>query len=138
MTQAYAPCEVNLEIGDGEHLCKLTLKTIAELQEKCDAGIGVIYMRVMKHEFTAVDVTETVRLGLIGGGMSGTDARKLMDRYLDKWPLEVWHKHAIAILAACMHGYEPPTSRGKDQEVVGQATQSSTSEPPTGSDTRKA
>lgn len=132
MTQAYAPCEVILEIGDGEHLCKLTLKAIAELQEKCDAGIGAIYMRVWKGEFFAEDLVETVRLGLIGGGMSGVDAKKLIDRYCDKWPYEVWHTHAKAILGACINGYEPPDNLGKDQEGVGETDQTgSTSQKPT-------
>lgn len=106
MSRDYKPCEVTLEFGDGEHLFKLPLKMIAELQEKCGGvGIGTIYRRVLTGDYRGEDLVETVRCGLVGGGMPGPDARKLIDRYCDTWPLDVWHQHAMAILGACVQGY---------------------------------
>lgn len=105
----YHPCEIELEFADGSHVFKLTLKTIAELQEKCGAGIGAIYARIANGTYRAEDLVEVCRLGLIGGGMEGPDARKLLDRYcVDRWPLEKWHGHAYAIMVACVHGYQAP------------------------------
>lgn len=111
----YAPCEVELEFGDGARLFRLPLKMIAELQEKCDAPIGTIYARVAAGHYKGEDLIETVRCGLIGGGMDGPAARKMIDRYCDKWPLEVWWKHAVAILSACIHGHSLPDA-GSDAE----------------------
>jgi hypothetical protein len=116
MTRDYKPCEVTLEFGDGEHLFKLPLKMIAELQEKCGGvGIGTIYRRVLTGDYRGEDLVETVRCGLIGGGLPGPDARKIIDRYCDTWPLDVWHQHAAAILTACIQGYEGDASPKKDQ-----------------------
>lgn len=101
----YKSCEVMLEFGDGEYLFKLPLKMIAELQDKCGAGIGTIFRRVLTGEYRGEDLVETVRCGLVGGGLAGPDARKLIDRYCDSWPLDVWHQHATAVLVACVQGY---------------------------------
>lgn len=105
MSREYKPCEVVLEFGDGEHLFKLPLKMIAELQDRCNAGIGTIYRRVLTGDYRGEDLIEAVRCGLVGGGLTGVEARKLIDRYCDAWPLEVWHAHASAVLSACIHGY---------------------------------
>jgi len=106
VSRDYKSCEVMLEFGDGEYLFKLPLKMIAELQDKCGkVGIGTIYRRVLTGDFHGEDLIETVRCGLIGGGVPGPDARKLIDRYCDAWPLEIWHQHAMAILTACVQGY---------------------------------
>lgn len=126
---SYAPCEVTLEFGDGEHLFRLPLKQIAELQEKCDAPLGVVYERVRTGRYKGEDLVETVRLGLIGGGMSGPDARKMIERYCDTWPMDVWHTHALAVLAACIHGYEP--SEDQPAEKKSAVTNGSTSPEPT-------
>jgi hypothetical protein len=109
----YQPCEVELEFGDGSYRFKLTLKTIAELQEKCSAGIGTIYSRIASGSYRSEDLIETCRLGLIGGGLEGVAARKLIERSCDEWPLDRWHQHAYAVIAACVHGYTPPESEGE-------------------------
>jgi hypothetical protein len=112
----YQPCEVELEFGDGSYLFKLNVKNIAELQEKCGAGIGEIYGRILSGAYRLEDLTETVRLGLIGGGIEGPAARKLIERYTPGQDtaraLEWWHKTAYAVIAACIHGYQPPPEEG--------------------------
>ena len=129
MSREYAPCEVTLEFGDGEHLFRLPLKMIAELQERCNAAIGTIFRRVLGGDYRAEDLIETVRCGLVGGGMSGSDARKMIDRYCDHWPLEVWYQHALAILTACIVGYE---GADKPKKAEGESpTSSSPLEMPT-------
>lgn len=126
---SFAPCEVTLEFGDGEYLFRLPLKQIAELQEKCDAPLGVIYERVRTGRYKGEDLVETVRLGLIGGGMSGPEARKLIERYCDKWPMEVWHAHALAVLVACIHGYEPPEDQPAEKKSAETGNGSTSPEP---------
>lgn len=123
----FAPCEIEMAFGDGDHLFRLKLRQIAELQEKCKAGIGTIYRRVMTGEYYIEDVTETVRLGLIGGGMDATKARLLMERYFDDLPVDAKWKHAIAILSACVVGYSPPGDAPGKAETAETKTDGSTS-----------
>lgn len=104
----YAPCRIELEFGDGEYTFQLRLVQIAELQRKCDAGIATIWGRVAGQSYHAEDLVETVRLGLIGGGMDAVKAKRLVATYTDEWPMEKWWSHAFAILAACVVGYQPP------------------------------
>lgn len=130
---SYAPCEVELEFGDGWHTFRLPLARLAELQEKCKAGIGTIYVRVLSGEFYAEDLYETVRLGLIGGGMAGPEARRMIERYCNDWPLDRWHKLAVSVLAASMHGYRAPTEEEGPGEPEAAPETGSTSAPPSAS-----
>lgn len=126
----FAPCEIEMAFGDEDHLFRLRLRQIAELQEKCKAGIGTIYRRVMTGEYYIEDVTETVRLGLIGGGMDPTKARTLMERYFDDIPVDAKWNMAAAILSACVVGYSPPGEEapGKAETAEGGSTSPSQSE----------
>lgn len=125
--------EIELAIGDGDYLCALKLPQLAELQDKCAAGLLTIYGRMMAgryvmgdqavgvpHEgqaFTA-DVYQTIRLGLIGGGSALVDgahvrvdalaASKVMERYIYPAPFEAAWNIAVAILSAKVVGYVPP------------------------------
>lgn len=74
--------EVELEFGDGPHLFALKIAQIEELQDKCGAGIEEIYQRLWTGKSRLEDVFETLRLGLIGGGMPAIPARKLVEQYV--------------------------------------------------------
>ncbi len=52
----------------------LGLGELLELQEKCDAGPAQIVARLEGGTWRVQDLRETLRLGLIGGGMTPTDA----------------------------------------------------------------
>jgi Protein of unknown function (DUF3356). len=127
--------EVVLFFGDQEYLFRLTVKQIIELEEKCQAAFGVIYHRLMNGIFTVNDVTETIRLGLIGGGLEPIKAAKLTERY--GIPLAESHQVARLVIGAVMFGFEK-SPLGKDQAAT-EAAQSATtppnsSPPPTASD----
>lgn len=141
--EAFVKNEVWLQFADGEYLFKLKLPQLAELQEKCEAGIGTIYGRVALGDFYAVDLIETIRLGLIGGGEGVVNestikvndllARKLIARYCDR-PLDELHKLAHAILGACVVGYVTDAEEDKkpgNQEAEVTEPIGSTSPPPT-------
>jgi len=55
-------------MADAFSLAKIGL--LLDLEAKCSAPLGVIFKRLAAKEFGANDVRETIRLGLIGGGMS--------------------------------------------------------------------
>ena len=118
--RAFSPNEVWLEFGDGRYLFKLKLKQIAELQEKCGAGIGEIYARVVLGHYHVEDLVHGIRLGLVGGAKGEVNeteitvspelANKLAERYCDR-PLEDLWMIAKLVYQACIHGYDTPEAK---------------------------
>jgi hypothetical protein len=127
------PNTIDLEFADGSYTFALPLERIDELQRKTGVGIGALFGRVTKGaqsrggdvylvpgqaEFYALDLIETVRQGLIGGKKGVVDskevevtpiiARRLVDNYLLNQPLTAAWELAVAILGACVMGYDPP------------------------------
>jgi hypothetical protein len=126
---------IDLDFADGEYHFALPLPQIDELQQKCRVGICALYGRLIKGctydqasgevkivpawgEFYAIDIVETVRQGLIGGGKAVVDdkeitvtaelANRLIKNYVLTKPLiDAWPK-AVSILGACIQGYDPP------------------------------
>lgn len=115
----FSPCRAELQFGNGTYPFQLKLKQIADLQSLRGAGIGPIYSRVLTHQEFVEDCTETIRLGLIGGGLDPIEARRLVDLHAgddmiheSRWAL------AAAILSACIFGYEPDAKRKKKAPVT--------------------
>ena len=73
--------EVTLDFGDGAHTFRLRLGELRELQDKTDCGPELLLMRMQAKAWRVDDVRETLRLGLIGGGMKPIEALKLINRY---------------------------------------------------------
>jgi hypothetical protein len=126
-------CEIELEFGDGTYLFRLPLKQIAELQDKCNAGIQEIFGRIIQGKARIEDLTETLRLGLIGGGMEPVQARRLIERYAfppkfseGEKPVEYLWTNALSVLSACLQGYDDK----KKETAETKGTGDSTSPPP--------
>lgn len=79
--------EVVLNWADGDYLFALKLKQIEELQRLCRAGLGEIAQRLFSGRWYAADVVETIRLGLVGGGLPAVRARELIETYVDGRPI---------------------------------------------------
>lgn len=133
-------CTIDLEFADGEFTFALPLPQISELQEKAGTGIGELGGRLMEGvlprvnaegeleydyvlplaKFHVLDIVETIRLGLIGGGkgvvngeeveVSAVKARQMVDRYVTPpaAPLIEGWKLALAIVLGCLKGFDPP------------------------------
>lgn len=82
-TTGNTSAEIVLLCFDGEHKFALKLKQIDELQRLCGAGLGAIAKRVMAGDFHVRDIYDTIRLGLIGGGMDPVDALRLVNLYVE-------------------------------------------------------
>ena len=107
--------EIQLEWGDGEYNFALKGAQIEELESVCGKiGFGAIYQRVMLGTWFWSDLYQTVRLGLIGGGMGAVEAKRLTDMYIGRdkpsVPLAAGPNNpesiARAVLGAAMHGFE--------------------------------
>lgn len=132
---------IELPFADGKYLFKLGLGQIAELEAKCEAGIGRIYARTRagrygfqagevlpeQGEYRWPELVEVVRQGLIGGATGMVDgvevkvhaprANDLVERYLIQATdqriamTHVWAL-AYAVLHALIEGYTPSGEAG--------------------------
>ena len=95
---------VSMTWAGGEHDFLLTIDLLRALQDRCDAGPHFIHERLCTRRWMVNDVTETIRLGLEGGGTSKSDARKLVKTYVEDRPLTESVLTAQAILLASLFG----------------------------------
>lgn len=154
-------CSIDLAFADGEYTFRLPIPRIDELERKCGApgpkiGIGEIFARVLNGcvrdpvteevvmvpagaRFHAVDLVETIRQGLIGGGrgvVNGEEikvtpviANRLVDNYVLDRPLSDSWSMAASILGACVVGYTPPKKDPPAEERATETGPSTTDSP---------
>jgi Phage tail tube protein, GTA-gp10 len=116
--------------ADGEYHFRLRIKELRELQDKCDAGPAEIMMRLATHRWRVDDILQAIRLGLIGGGMSPTEALVLVSRYVEQRPLAENVVIATEIIAAAVSG-DPREPESKKAEATEGATAEFPSPPST-------
>lgn len=121
--------------GDGEHAFNIApLKVALELEEKCGAGVAVIFERIRRNSWFVNDLRETIRLGLVGAGLEPVKALALVVRYFDGRPWQEGRPVAMQILMAAMIGV-PGDSPGKtpaerEREAASIAPTAASSAPP--------
>jgi hypothetical protein len=139
--------EVELAWADGTYLFALKLKQIEELQRLCNAGLGEIAQRLLvERRWRVSDVVETIRLGLVGGGLPAVRARELVDTYVDGRPLADPRDPANplataqAIIMAAYFGVAEAAEEpeGKAGAAADDGTDGSTSRPSTAKPSRSA
>jgi len=109
---------VDIVWADGEHRFRLPIGLLRELQDKTDAGPAQVFERLRLGTWRVDEIRETIRLGLIGGGMAPLDALTLVVRYVDARPLLESVNVAFAILAAALIGVpdDQPGKRNPERE----------------------
>ncbi|KAA9369563.1 gene transfer agent family protein [Ochrobactrum quorumnocens] len=95
---------ISLDFADGTHKFRLAWGQLAELQESCDAGPYIIYERLNNRTWRLNDIRETIRIGLIGGGMTPPAALTLVRRYVEERPPLETLPYAKAILSVALIG----------------------------------
>jgi Phage tail tube protein, GTA-gp10 len=106
-------CILNAELGGEEHQFALYLGQWEELQEKLGFGPLEIFARLSRLEFRANWLREITRLGLIGGGMKPTEAKKLIERHVDTVPFaEAWPLAFQIVARSCYR----PNAEGNSQK----------------------
>lgn len=99
--------------ADGEYRFRLAIGQLRELQDKTGTGPFVLFSRFMDGSWRVDDVRETIRLGLIGGGMKPTEALILVKRYVDERPKMENVTPARLIIGAALFG-DPEDEVGKE------------------------
>ncbi|MCO6386239.1 gene transfer agent family protein [Aliihoeflea sp. 40Bstr573] len=95
---------IDLTWAGGDHTFRLGMDQIEELEATTEMSIFLLHaamaseipMARLKH------YSETIRLGLLGGGMKPIEARVLTKRYVDERPLTESVALAQAILRASL------------------------------------
>ncbi|MBY3386406.1 gene transfer agent family protein [Rhizobium laguerreae] len=98
--------KITLTWADGDYVFRLGWSEIAALQEATDAGPYVVLNRLHTGQWRIEDISNVIRLGLIGGGLEPVKALKLIRTYVEARPPMENHPHAVAILAAGLIGAE--------------------------------
>ncbi|HEV7251660.1 MAG TPA: gene transfer agent family protein [Mesorhizobium sp.] len=91
-------------VGDAEHPLRLTPPMILELERLLGTGIAAIFRRVAKGEFTFSDLEQSIRLGLIGGGMAPEKASQLVATYVATRPIAEILPAALGVLSVAWFG----------------------------------
>ncbi len=118
---------VDLDFGGGTYRFRLAMGELEELQEVAGAGPYHSLRRLLAGDWHLQDVRDTIRLGLIGGGLPANDALKLTRRYVDERP--DWLRNAtlaIAVLSAALAGApeEQPSKKGDAPKARSKARRS--------------
>jgi hypothetical protein len=117
---------IALDFADDTYQFALHWKQIGELQEKCDAGPYVILQRLTTGSWRIEDVSNVIRLGLIGGGMEPIPALKLVRSYVEARPPMESLLYAQAILSAGLMGAPDEDDIKKNSSQASDSTISQT------------
>lgn len=101
----------------GEHTFDLRIGELQALQDACDAGPEFILNRILAGQWRYADLFDTIRLGLIGGGMERAEASKVARNAFERSPLVSFKLTASSILGQALYGVEDDPV-GKDAPVT--------------------
>ncbi|WP_100960419.1 gene transfer agent family protein [Bosea sp. FBZP-16] len=91
------------EWGGAMRRLRLAIGELEELQEATGVGAFTLTQRLAANDWRVADVRETIRLGLIGGGMGVESADRLIDS-MSTMDLRLGVPVAIIVLAAALTG----------------------------------
>lgn len=121
---------VTLTWADGDYTFRLAWGQLIELQEKLDAGPAFILDKFYNGGWKVEYISEVIRLGLIGGGLSPTEALKLTRNYVESRPPFENLSTAQGILAISLIGApeeklgEGEAARTKNESMIYQTGKS--------------
>lgn len=94
----------------------LRIGEVGELERLCNAGIGMIALRLSTHQFYVADVREAIRLALQGGGLGEPEATALVMSSIDENPLADHLDLAANIVQAYLNGLPEPLKKKEQAE----------------------
>lgn len=110
--------------ANGEDVfCLSKVGLLLDLEDKCKAGFAVVMARLESGTWQLNDVRETIRLGLIGGGMAPEKAMEAIRRHVDGNPHGLAHSVLVAyeIVKSVMFGVPVDDPVGKKDDEPGKA-----------------
>lgn len=136
---------ITLTWADGDYKFRTDLGGWREIQEKCGCGLIEIMDRLQDRRWRVDDIREPIRVGLIGGGMTPTQALGLVRLYVDQRPLAESIPIAMTVVMAAIVGLPDDPADGdrskKNDEPETGGTENSSSpgstDPEPSSDSRR-
>lgn len=119
---------IELDFADGSYGFRLAIGELEELQEKTGVGPYALLRRLLANDWLIMDVRESIRLGLIGGGTEPIAAKKLVERYIDQrsdWLTNATLAQAI-VSAALVGAPEEMPGKGPEPEATSEGSNSPT------------
>lgn len=122
---------IELDWADGTYTFRLGLAEIEELERKRDLSIFEIAKRLSPEvrQARSTDISETLRLGLVGGGMKPVDALAKVRKYVDERPLDENRDTAYAIALAGLMRVHSNEVEKPSGEALAARSSASTSPP---------
>lgn len=108
---------VTLPWADGDYTFRLAWGQLIELQEKTDCGPAYLLDKMWQNNWQVQHISEIIRLGLIGGGKTPSEALKLVRNYVEARPPLENLSLAQAILAISLQG-APEEEKGGAKAVA--------------------
>lgn len=99
-----AETRLRMFVGDTDHDLALTPPMIVELERLTGRGIGGTFKHLVAGEFAFAEVVETIRLALVGGGMSPERADEIVETYVRPRPLAETFPVALSVMEAAWFG----------------------------------
>lgn len=101
--------------GDGRYNFQLTAPLIIELERSTGSGIGGLAKRLFAHDYRYHELSELIRLALIGGGQTPQRAKELTETYVHGLPISTAIPVAVNILEATFFGVDKPQDKADAQ-----------------------
>lgn len=86
--------------GDQERDFALTDPVVIELERLTGTGIGTLFARLTRTDFRLADLTEIIRLGLIGANTDPSEAFRLVETYGRNRPISEVLPVALDVITA--------------------------------------
>jgi hypothetical protein len=97
----------------GEHAFWLNLGELRALEQACDAGFMLIWSRMISGQPRVDDIYQTIRLGLIGGGMLPDKAATLTAKAFEESSIMTLMRTAEPVLRISILWDEEKTPTGE-------------------------
>lgn len=101
-----ADARVDVFVGEGTFPAALTIGGLQNLERASGHGVWLLFERARNLHVTSTELRETIRWGLIGGGMAQAEAARLLDTYVTTGHLTEYVPTAVTILYAALYGPE--------------------------------
>lgn len=106
--------------GEGYRFDISKIKHQRELETVCQAGVRTIMRRLITGDERLDDYRETIRIGLIGGGLTPPAALRLVQTYVDERPRAESVEVAVAVLGVLSVGRPLGGKPPDDDEEAGE------------------
>lgn len=123
---------ITLNWPGGEHTFALRLGELRKMQDTCNAGPEEVLTRLRKGTWRVDDVIEPLRLGLIGAGMTASEAGPLVTKLFQQHPIVDFRIAALSVVAHALYG--PPDDMPEKPQGATMTTEDGSSQPSTASE----